>query len=67
MNPEQVSNSVRGAVLAVSSLLLLVANVAGVPLLESDVMTFATQLGSAAGALWFFYGLAMKVVMRVGK
>lgn len=62
-----VSNTVRGAVLAFSSLMLLAAKYFELPLTESDVVEIATQIGAASGALWLLYGMAMKVVMKLGK
>ena len=66
-NPEQISNSVRGAVLGLSGGALLLAQVLGFPLTEADIVSIAGQFGAAAGAAWFFYGLAMKVVMWLGR
>lgn len=66
MNPEEVSNTVRGAVLALSGTLILVAKVFDFPLTESDVVTLSAQLGAGAGAVWLVYGLVMKIIMWLG-
>jgi hypothetical protein len=66
-NPEEVANTVKGIVLALASLIILVAGQFGVPLAESDVAVFAQNIGLAAGALWTLYGLGMKVVVHFTK
>ena len=64
--PEQVSHTVRGAVLALSALLLGIAQSFGIPFTENDIVNVANHFGLVAGSLWFFYGLTMKVVMYFG-
>ena len=66
-NPEQISNTIRGAVLTLSGSALLLAKLIGFPLTEAGIVEIAGQLGAGAGAAWFFYGLIMKIVMWFGK
>lgn len=65
INPNQISNRVRGAVLALAGALILVGNALGVPLTEEGIAILAGQAGAAAGSLWFFWGLLMWVVSKV--
>lgn len=66
-SPEQVSNSIRGAVLLASGVLVVIAHAFGLPIMDGDVAYAAGQLGAAAGGLWFVFGLIMKGVMLIGK
>lgn len=66
MNPEEISNTVKGAVLALSGTILLVAKLLDLPFTESDIAELASQLGIGAGAVWFVYGLVMKLVVWLG-
>ena len=66
-SPDQISNTVRGFVLAFSGAILAIGHLIGVPLTETGVAQAASQLGLAAGAIWFFYGVFMKGVMILGK
>ena len=66
-NPTQISNTVKGAVLSISALLVFfAAQILHIQLSASDVTTLATELGTLAGVVWFFYGLIFKGVMIAG-
>ena len=66
-DPETVSNTVRGAILAVSGLIIFAAaEIFHVTLSANDIITLATELGTIAGLLWTVYGLVMKIVMWAG-
>jgi len=66
-DPTSVSNTVRGFILSASSLIVFVAaQVLHIQLTAGDVVALGTQIGAVAGALWFFYGLLMKGVIRAG-
>lgn len=64
MNPDQVSNTVKGFVLALSGVLVLVLNHLGVNITNEDITGLASQLGIVAGSIWFIWGLIMKILMR---
>lgn len=66
-SPEQIANTVRGAVLLASGVIVVIAHALGLPILDGDVAFAAGQLGAAAGGLWFVFGLIMKGVMFIGK
>ena len=66
-NPAQVSNTVRGSILAVAGIILLFSQYFGLPYTETDIVEFASQIGVSVGALWAIYGLVMKGVMKIGK
>lgn len=66
-NPQELANTVKGLVLSLSAVLLMAARAFDLPLTETDVVTLATQLGLAVGALWTLYGLGLKVVTAFAK
>lgn len=67
-DPTKVANTVRGLVLASSSVIILVAaQVFHVQLGAQDIVTLATDLGMLAGAVLTIYGLIMKAVIFFGK
>lgn len=66
-NPTQISNTVKGAVLAASSVIVFLgAHFLHITLTAGDVTALATQLGALAGVIWFFYGLLFKGVVYAG-
>ncbi len=66
-DPTQVSNTVRGAILSASAIIIFaVGQFFHVQLSANDVISLATECGALAGAIWFFYGLGMKAVMKAG-
>lgn len=59
-NPEEIANRVKGAVLALSSVIILVAaHLFGVTLNASDIVMLATEVGAVAGAVWTIYGFCI--------
>lgn len=64
-DPQKLSATVSGVILAIGTVLLAVAQGFGVPLLESDISTLATQLGGAASSLAIAYGTVRKIVLAV--
>lgn len=66
-DPTQVSNTVRGFVLSASAVIIFVAaQFFHIQLSANDIISLGTELGALAGAVWFFYGLLMKGVIKVG-
>ena len=66
-DPTQISNTVKGAVLGVSSLIVFfAAQFFHITLTADNVLSLATELGSLAGVIWFFYGLIFKGVIYAG-
>ncbi len=67
-DPTEIANTVKGIVLALSSVIVFtVAQFMHITLSATDVMTLATDLGTAAGAVWTVYGLILKLVVFFGK
>lgn len=63
----QIANTVKGLVIAASSSIIFAAAVVfHITLQASDVVSLATDLGVATGAIWTLYGLIMKVVAFFG-
>lgn len=66
-DPTQVSNTVRGAILALSSIIILIAaQVFHIQLSAGDVISLATEVGALAGSIWFLYGLIFKGTVKMG-
>lgn len=66
-DPTTVSNTVRGAILSISAIIIFVAaQLFHVQLSANDVLSLATEVGTLAGVMWFFYGLLMKGVIYAG-
>ena len=62
-NPEEISNRVRGAVTALSSIIILVAaTFFQVQLNASDVIQLGTSLGAIVGLIWSLYGALIALV-----
>jgi len=61
-DPEKLANTVKGAVLSFSAIILMIAQYFDIPLTDLDIVTFASQLGLAVGSLWAMYGVLLKVV-----
>lgn len=62
VDPEQISNRVKGITLALSSVIILVASqIFHIQLTANDVVSLATQLGAVTGAMWTIYGVGMAV------
>lgn len=65
-DPEQIANTVKGIVLALSGIITFLATqYFHISLSSTDVLTLATGMGTAAGAVWTVYGLIMKLVVAV--
>lgn len=64
-NPDSVSHTVRGFVLMFSGIVLTIAQAKGWVYDASQYTFLATQLGAAAGSLWFLYGLVFKALVRI--
>lgn len=65
-DPEQIANTVKGIVLALSGIITLFAtHFLNITLTPTDVFGLATGLGTAAGAVWTVYGLLIKLVVAV--
>lgn len=68
LDPEQVSNSIKGAVLGAGVLIIWLAHTfAHVDLGNEQITMLAVQLGGAGSALLTIYGLLMKAFVRVAK
>lgn len=66
-DPQSVSNSVKGGVLAASSIIILIATqLFGITLTANDIASLATEIGVLAGGMWAGYGLVMKIVVWIG-
>ncbi len=68
IDPSQVSARVSGAVLAASSLVILLsARVFDVQLTADDVVALATQFGAVAGLVWSLKGTFIWLMAKFGK
>jgi len=66
VDPTQLSATVSGAILSASAFIIWVAGTYfHVTIGSADVSMAATQLGLAAGSLWFVFGVVRKAVVWV--
>lgn len=62
-SPTEVSNRVKGVVLAGSSIIILLASkLFGLELTAQNVVELATQLGALSGAIWAVWGAGVALV-----
>ncbi len=62
-NPEEIANTIKGMILAFSSIIILVATqFFHITLSANDVLSLASEAGSVAGAIWLLYGVGLKVL-----
>lgn len=63
----QIANKIKGAILAVSSLLIMgAALVFHITLSANDIITLSTEIGTIAGAVWAIYGCILHLVTWFG-
>lgn len=62
-NPTDISNRIKGIVLALSSIIiLLAAQLFNIQLSAEDVVSLATSLGAVGGAIWTVWGFGLAAV-----
>lgn len=67
-NPEEVSNRIKGIVLAFSSVIILVAaQVFHIQLSAADIVSLAGSLGTIGGLIWSLYGAGLVLVRWVAQ
>ena len=67
-DPIQISQSVKGGVLVLSSIILFVAmNFFGVEIEQASINDFGVYLGMIAGGVYGLAGVIMKIAMKFGK
>ncbi len=67
-NPEEIATRVKGIVLALSSIIIVVAGqVFHIGLTSNDVISFAGELGSVAGAVMTLYGAGLWLLSKIFK
>lgn len=65
VDPNQLANTVKGFILAFSSIIVLVGtNLLGISISAQDVTDLATAIGTMAGSVWVVYGLLQKLVVK---
>lgn len=62
-DPSVVANKVKGAILAVSSIIIFLAGqFLHITLTAGDVLSLATEISTIAGAVWAIYGCILHLV-----
>lgn len=62
-DPTEVSNKIRGTILALSSIIIfLAAQFFHITLTANDIVMLATQIGTVAGMVWAVYGAVLQLV-----
>lgn len=60
----QIANKVRGVVLMLSSIIIFIASqMFHISLQAGDILTLATELGTAAGTIWATYGAILHLIV----
>lgn len=65
VNPEQLSATVSGAILAFAGIIIAVAQYFNAPLSHDQIAVFAQQAGTSVGFLWMLYGILRKLVVSL--
>lgn len=67
-DPTQVANTIKGLIVASSSVIVLVAaHLFGITLTPENVISLGTDAGMLVGAIWAVYGLIHKGVATLGR
>lgn len=67
-DPTQVANTIKGLIVASSSVIVLIAaHLFGITLTPDNVLSLGTDVGMLAGAIWFVYGVLHKGVATLGR
>jgi len=64
VNPNQLSTTISGLIITLSSVIILVASKYGLVISTDDISSIATQVGLAIGALTTIYGLIRKLLVK---
>ncbi len=65
VNPQQLSATVTGGIVALSSLIIVVAHFVGIPLVSSQIADFAQQAGISVGFLVMVFGAVRKGIVLI--
>ncbi len=65
VDTNKVSATISGAIISVSSIILIIAAHYGVTLTAEQVAVSAGQLGTAVGSIIFIFGLIRKLVIYI--
>jgi len=67
-DPAKVSQTIRGGITAVSSLIMFFAlNLFGIEITQANIINLASYAGMVGGGIYGLAGLIMKIVMVAGK
>lgn len=67
-NPEEIATRVKGIILAMSSIIILVAGqFFHIVLSANDVISYATEIGTVSGAIYTLYGAGLWVISKIFK
>jgi len=66
-DPEKLAATVKAAILALASLIIMFGNYLGVQITQDEMVQVATQLSLAVSSVWFVWGLLRKVVVHFTK
>ncbi len=67
-NPDEIATRVKGVILALSSIIILVAGAAfHITLSANDVVSLASEAGAVAGAIVTLYGAGMWLMAKIFK
>ncbi len=66
-DPTQVANKVKGVILALSSVIILIAaQLFHISLSANDMISLSTEIGTLAGLIWGIYGCVLHLITWAG-
>ena len=64
-DPQKLSDTVRGGIIALSVVIIYAAKLLGVEIGGEQVVNFAIGAGTAVSSIWIVYGLVKKFVIFI--
>ena len=66
-NPSELAATVKAAILAISSLVIMVSSKYGLGITQDTMIEIATQLGLAISSIYFLFGILRKIIIKIAE